>query len=67
MKTRIHAYFMHCEAIAWGTKAVSSQLVTLVSYEKYPNSVLIISIFKKNRNGERERRIRLNEIVQSRK
>ena len=48
-------------------RAVSSQLVTLVTYVKYLNSDLITNIFKKNKNWERERKIRLNEVFQSRK
>ena len=42
------------EAIPWGTRAASSQLVTLVTYVKYLNSDLIINIWKKNIEMERE-------------
>ena len=57
------------EVISWCTSAASSQLVTLVTNVKYLNYDLIINISnkakKKNRNGERERRIRPNERFQS--
>ena len=50
------------EAIPWGTRAASSQLVTLVTYVKYLNSDLIINIWKKkHRNGERRKRNSLNK------
>ena len=56
------------EAILYDTRAVSFQLVTLVTYVKYLNSDLIINIWKKkNRNGKRERIIRLNQRFQNRK
>ena len=37
------------EAIPWATRAVLSQLVTLVSYVKCLNSDLIINIWKKKK------------------
>ena len=42
------------EAIPWATRAVLSQLVTLVSYVKCLNSDLIINIWKKKTEIEKE-------------
>ena len=56
------------EAIPWGIRAVSSQLITLATYVKYLNSDLTISIGRKKQKWrKRDRRIRLNRIFQSRK
>ena len=55
------------KTIPWSTRAVSFQLVALVTYTNYLNSDLVIDIWKKrSRNRERERRPRLNERFQSR-
>ena len=42
-------------AIPWGARAVSSNLVTSVTYVKYLNSDLIINIWEKKIKMERNR------------
>ena len=44
------------EAVPWGTRAVLSQLVTLVTYVKYLNSDLIINIWKKKKTEMEKKR-----------
>ena len=44
------------EANSWDTRAVPSQLVTLVTYVKYVNSDLIINIWQKSSHGERKKK-----------
>ena len=55
------------EADSWDTRAVPSQLVTLVTYVKYLNSDLIINIWQKSSHGERKKRIMFNEFKEERR
>ena len=57
----IYTLSIALEAIPWGSRAVSSELVTSVAFVKYLNSDFIINIWEENRNGEKQGRIRLKK------
>ena len=57
----IYTLSIALEAIPWGTRAVSSELVTSVAFVKYLNADLIINIWEENRNGEKQGRIGLKK------